>query len=289
MRRWILAFLSLGVLIGITPVTHATEPTQRNRGLYISPIRNYLALDAGTEVTRAYTVANLTDKPITVTTHVEQFSVADYSYDLSFDAPKNDWVKLHETSFALKPYESHQVPYRVAVPDSAAAGGHYYTLYASSKQESEGFDSTVQAASLLYLTINGDLKRSSKIVEQKLPLIVLSPQINYEVDVKNTGNIHYFAYFASQVSGLFYHNAPNGTSQLLMPDKIRRVQNSITSPLIPGIYQLSYTYTPDKGKPTSVSQYIIFLPPWFLAFLGLAVIFLILKLRKKKKRATQTP
>lgn len=291
-RRTLLALLSLGLLLGlVSPVTSAIAPKANeptNKGLYISPLRSYLSLNAGDSVTRAFTVANLTESPMTITSHIEQFSVADYSYDYRFNEVDNNWVQLVENVVTLKPYESHEMAYRVNVPKNAAPGGHYYTLYASSTVDSGGNKSTVQAASLLYLTVNGELKRTSQVVDRSLPRIVVTPDIKYSLDIKNTGNIHYFAYIEARVDGLFYHNAPNGSSQLLMPGTTRQVQGSIKSPLLPGVYKLSYAITPDQGPKTEGSQYFLFLPPWSIALLiilfAITGHFLFRRLKRKTVR-----
>lgn len=292
MRRIVFAFLALGILLGmISPAVSSIAPKvneSKNKGLYISPLRSYLSLNTGDSVTRAFTVANLTDSPMTIASHIEQFSVADYSYDYRFNETDNDWVQLVENVVTLKPYESHELAYRVNVPKNAAPGGHYYTLYASSTVENDGTKSTVQAATLLYLTVNGTLKRTSQVTNRTLPAIVITPEIKYSLDIKNTGNIHYFAYVETRVDGLFYSNAPNGSSQLLMPGTTRQVQGSIKSPLLPGVYKLGYSITPDQGDKTEGSQYFLFLPPWSIALL--IIIFavaghsVVRRLRRKKAR-----
>lgn len=292
-RRILLALLSLGLVLGaISPASLAIMPNEsletKNKGLYISPLRSYLDLNANESATRAFTVANLTESPMTVTAHIEQFSVADYSYDYRFDEVDNNWVQLVENIVTLKPYESHELAYRINVPKNAAPGGHYYSLYASSTTQNGANKSTVQAASLLYLTVNGDLKRTSQVIDRSLPRVVFTPHTKYSLNVRNTGNIHYFAYIKPRIDGLFYENAPNGSSQLLMPGTTRRVEGSIKSPILPGVYKLSYTITPDQGNETIGSQYFVFLPPWFIALLIIlsAVVghFVVRRLRRKKAR-----
>lgn len=293
MRRFILALTTLSLILGIispaagavTPAATATTP--KNKGLYISPVRSYLSLNAGESATRAFTVANLTESPMTVTAHIEQFSVADYSYNYQFDEVDNNWVQLVENVVTLQPYEAHEITYRVTLPPTAAPGGQYYTLYASSTSQNGAQTSTVQAATLLYLTINGTLTRTSHVVNRSLPRVVFTPQISYSLDVKNTGNIHYFAYIATRVDGLFYHNAPNGVSQLLMPGTTRTIENTIASPLLPGIYKLSYSYTPDQGSKITGLQYFLFLPPWSIALLIIVLAILIHFLSRRYKRKRQ--
>jgi hypothetical protein len=278
--------LSLTIASGLTTPVHAvtTSPeTVKNKGLYITPLRSYVSLNANEEVTRALTVANLTDKQITVKLSVEEFSVTDYTYDYRFGEPDKDWLRFVKNELVLKPYQSYDAAYRISIPRGGAPGGYYYTLFASADLSPEKSEGTVRAASLVYLTVNGAVRRTATLNESNSPFLILSPQIPYSVDLKNTGNIHYFAYFSATVDGLFYHNEPNGTSQLLMPGTSRKIKNTISSPFIPGIYKLTYGYAPDQADPVKLSHYILVLPPWFIAF-SLVIIYTAFRLWRKRIR-----
>jgi hypothetical protein len=290
MRRYLLALLSLSLLfVAIPAPAHAATNDISNRGLYISPLRSYLSVNAGDSLVRSFRVANLTEKPMTVTTSLEAFSVADFAYDYQFSKPKNDWIELVDKQFTLKPLEGREVPYRLNIPKNAPAGGQYYTLYASTDLGDTGLEGTVRAATLLYLTVNGTLTRTSQIVKSSLFPIVVGTQIPYSLDVKNTGNIHYFAYFSAKVDGLFYHREPTGTSQLLMPDKIRQIKNTIPSPFIPGVYKVTYGYSPDQGDAVYKTSYVVVLPPWFVILATIiAVIVIRITARRRATHITST-
>jgi hypothetical protein len=269
LRPLLLAVTLLGTVFALPATVHAAEAT-KERGLLISPIRSYEALDAGDTKTRSVTVANMTNKPIVVTMSLEQFSVADYVYDYRFSQPKNNYVRLVENRIELKPFESHAVPYVIDLPATAAPGGEYYTFFASATLGSGTLNGTVRAASLLYLTVNGDLIQTGDVVKSSIPWVIFTPQIPYTIDIKNTGNVHYFANFTGSVAGAFYNSSPTGTSQLLMPKTTRRITGTVTSPLLPGVYKLNFGYTTDSGAKVSRSQYFLFLPPWFLVLLAVA-------------------
>jgi len=281
MRRLHPLFISIILtLIAFQAPIHAADA--KNKGLYISPLRNYLSLKAGESVTRAYTVANLTNEPLVVTTSVEQFSVADYSYDLQFGRLEKNWISLVENRITLQPNESREIPYRVNIPTNAPAGGQYYTLFASTNLSEAGLSGTVRAATLLYLTVDGPLTRASNIEKASLFPLVLSPRIPYSIDVKNTGNIHYFAYFSAAVDGLFYHNEQPGASELLMPGTIRHFDLSTSSPFVPGVYRVTYGYQPDQGAAVRQEKYILFLPHWFLILLAMGT-FIGIRLYRKRR------
>ena len=80
LRRLLLALCLCSIVLPAATVA-AVDTEIKNKGLYISPLRHYITLDAGQSVTRAFTVANLTDQPMAITTDIERFSVLDYNYD----------------------------------------------------------------------------------------------------------------------------------------------------------------------------------------------------------------
>jgi len=290
MRRYLVALLLIISVIASTaaPVTHAATLELKNKGLYISPVRSYVSLPAGQTVTRSFRVANLTEKPMTVSISVEKFSVADYAYDFQFSRLDNDWIQPVEKQFTLKPLEGREVPYRVAIPQKAPAGGQYYTLYASADLLEAGLEGTVRATTLLYLTVDGTLTRTSQIVGSELFPIVIGPQIPYKIDVKNTGNIHYFAYFLASVDGLFYHQEPTGTSSLLMPGTTRHAEHTVKAPPLPGIYKVTYGYNPDQGDPVRVAQYILFVPPWSIVVFAIIAVVAIKYFNRRRNSVTRS-
>ena len=266
----------------------ASADTPKNKGLLISPLRQYISLDAGKQAIGRFTVANLTEQPITVTLSAKQFSVSDYAYNYNF-SPPNDWLSFKLTQIPLEPNESREVDYTVTVPAGTAAGGQYYTLLASAELNAGNLKSTVQAATLLYLTVNGKLVRTSQLVGSSIHRIVFGKQVQYTIDVRNTGNVHYFAYFSGQLHGLTAKSA-SGTSHILLPGPIRQVVGDINAPLLPGIYKATYGYKTDAGTTVTQSRFIIFLPPWSLAFLVLLLIIgLNLYGRRKRNKTKEQP
>jgi len=270
------------VLILSPAVGHAATST--NRGLLISPLRDYVNVDDGGQKTQNFTVANLTEKPITVALSVKQFSVSDYAYDYQFSEPHDSWVRLTKTEVQLKPNESQKISYQISVPAKNAPGGYYYSLFASAILSDTGLSGTVQAASLLYITVNGKLIQTNSLQSSSMPHIVFGKQIPYSMDVRNSGNVHYFGYFSAKVQGLFTNISPTGASHLLLPDTTRRISNSVPAPLLPGIYKATYGYQPESGAAKTHSQYILNLPPWSIALVLL--VFLTLRLYQKKKAPT---
>lgn len=270
MNRITYAIAALFVLV-VFHCSGTASASSDTQGLAISPVRQELTTVPGKASSGTITVGNTTDKSITISLSVEQFSVVDYSYDYEFRAPpSNDWVKLDKTQIEIAPNKTQKVLFSINVPNKSRPGGYYFSLFASTTLEGPGMPGTVRAASLLYLKVDGDLIRTSVMENASAPLWVTGSDIPYEFDVKNTGNVHFSAYFYGQIEWLFGLLPEVGTSHILMPGKVRTINGTVPTPLLPGIYKMTYGYKVDFADiVTAKTEYIIFIPPWSIILLGI--------------------
>jgi hypothetical protein len=262
----------LGVMAALLP-TAAMAATTKDTSLSISPLRQELSVTEGAAASGKVTIGNQTESPITVTMTVKEFAVTDFAYDYVFKQPQDDWVKLPLPQAVLVSHESKSVAYSVNVPKRATPGGHYFAIFASTEIPGEGLPGTAQVVSLLYLTVKGELVRTSVLQNDTVPFLVTGSEVPYKFDVKDTGNIYFTAYFYGQLQGLFGQLPESGTSHLLMPGAVRTVDGAIPAPLWPGIYKFTYGYKVDFASIiTTKSSYIVYVPPWSIA----ALVFLLL-------------
>lgn len=285
MKRFLL-LVSLFALF-LPAVAHADSAPARERGLLITPLRQYLKADAGSSAKSTFSVANLTDKPLAVSLSVQQFSVTDYVYNYKFEAPKNDWLHLGIHDLVLQPNQTLLVPYSIDVPAKSAPGGHYYTLFASADLSSQGVKNTIQAADLIYFTVGGQLTTVSHLQSSSIQWLVFGRTIPFRLNAVDTGNNHVFVYVSGELHGLFVRAPQTSSAHLLMPGAVRKLEGSIQSPVLPGIYKANYGYKTDAGWAIEESRLIVYIPPWFIALLLATLLFLGRywpRLRKKKVR-----
>ncbi len=236
------------------------EESPKNKGLFVTPVREYVDVAPGRTKDGKLTIANFTDKPATVTLSVEQFSVADYTYDYRFTPVEEDWVKFQATSLELQPGKSQAIAYAVDAPPNATPGGHYFSLFAT---VSKGANK-VRAATVLYVTVGGLLQRTSEIRHEAVPWISWGGDIPFRLDVKDTGNTHFFAFASGKLDGWTAGTTSAEVTHLLLPGAIRSVGSSMPAPLLPGVYQASYGYKTDTGESVFRTRHIVYLPPWAL-------------------------
>lgn len=252
--------------------TGSSRPSAK--GLLISPAIAFDSINAGSQQTKTLTIADSTSSSLTVNLSVKQFSVNSYSYTYNFNPPQKDWINLSQTAVVLSPGQSRLISYQIKVPASAPPGGNYYTLIASSSLSSGAIQGTVQAASLLYLTVNGHLVRSAWVSGNSMQTFVFGKQVNYHFNVTDSGNVYYFIYVSGKLHGLGTGKTETAAAHIVMPGKVRSFSGVVASPVLPGVYRATYGFTTDAGASQTESHWIVYLPPWSIA----ALLFILLGL-----------
>jgi hypothetical protein len=141
---------------------------------------------------------------------------------------------------------------------------------------------------VLYVTVKGQLSHSSFIQKSSAPWIVFSGSVPYKLDIKNTGNTHFFAYVSGQLEGLSAKPREPAAAHILMPGTTRTVESDISAPTLPGIYRVVYGYRTDDGKTTERSSFVLYLPPWSVLVPAGLIIVLWPLLRRHKKKSTDS-
>lgn len=273
--RVLFVLLTSFLLCVVLPTTSfaADKPKINHKGLLISPLRQYLDIDSGKVKDSSFVVANYTKNDMDVTLSVEEFSVADYSYDYRFNKTKLNWIKLGQTFVKLKPSESKTVKYQLDVPPLSKPGGQYFTIFAKTKFPTGGVVSEVQAANLVYVTVSGELDKSSILKNQRIDRVSIGSQVPFELDIQNTGNTHYFAYINAHLNGVLAAKSSVSNSHIVLPGTTRKIESAIPAPLLPGIYEAVYGYTVEGKPQVQKSTLILYAPPWsWVLVLILAVI-----------------
>jgi len=284
MRRFLVASVALCALLFVMTNSTLAAPVT-NRGLSISPLRLFIDGAAGNTVSGTILVGNMTSQPMNIALSVEQFSVADYTYDFQFSQAKENWITLDPTSVTLAPGKTQTIAYHLAVPEHASPGGHYFTIFASTSLDTEREE---RVATVLYVTVAGELVRSSTVSHESIPTFVFGGDIRFSFDVKNTGNTHYFMYTSGKLSGLSAQPPSSEVAHIFLPQTIRTVTGSISAPILPGVYAASYGYRTEDGQHINRSALIVYLPLWVWPLLaGIVWIGSVLLKRRKHMRLSK--
>lgn len=285
--RVIVAIIA-GLCLCIAPVP-VDAVTQQGKGLFVSPSRQEVKVNVGGEATGKITVYNYYTKSLHVDLAVKEFTASGESYKYTFKQPVESWITLSapKNGIDLQKDQQTSVPFVVKVPKDAAPGDHYFAIFASADMSGKGFRQTAQVASLIYIQAGGGkIIRSATIETAAINPVIFTPSAAYAFNVKNTGNVHFDAYFYARLESLFGKYPVVGANQVVLAKTTRRVSGSVPMPLLPGFYKMTYGYIDDDKSPVNTRTTTVFyVPPWFIA----AIVFTILVVTWTIQRRKQSP
>lgn len=236
-------------------------------GLLISPLRSYPTLDPGATTSSSITLSNLTKDQQIIDLETELFTVVNENYDYNFVPSENaSWVKFADTQVVLSPKQTLSVAYSLAVPADAAPGGHYFALIASTNAatSSSRLTEVRRLASLVYLQVNGILKKDSQLLSFEMPWFTSGRTVDIQAQLINKGNTHFRARL-----GVAATRQPFGRSieltqaeNLILPGTVRRIGGTVTLPNMPGLYKIVVIYAPPTGPVQTIRRTVLYIPLW---------------------------
>lgn len=259
------------------------------------------ALPRGGQSRDALLIVNRSRIPLLVTLYgADAFTADDGSIDLLSAEAKSKgvgaWIQLDETTVRVPSGRSVDVPFRLALPDSAAPGDHLGGVVALVKQA--GYPDRL-AAVKIRLQVSGELKPALSVEDLKVhysgtpnPFGEGSVAVTYTV--RNTGNTIVAARQAAAVTGPFgVFTAGAGQladSPLLLPGESWKVAADI--PGVPPALRLTGTVSvvpvvKTAPLPSTAASAHVLTIPWTLLLLVLAcaaVLTLAILSRRKRKR-----
>lgn len=253
--------------------TYAVEKKASNlKGLTISPLRSEFEIEPGTMSSGTLAISNSSDKDLTVNLTAEQFGVINQQYDYSFsnDSDLIKWISFGSDMIELKAQESKKILFTINVPLSEEPGGRYICLFASinGNKLGTGINSIQRVASLLYITVSGDVTRSGELLNLNLPPIITG-ETKWSAALRNSGTTHFRNRYNAVIQNIVGKSIIDSVSgdNLILPGTIRSISDDTPLPNFPGIYKLVYTIGLGDTPARVETRYIIFLPLYAIAIL----------------------
>jgi len=277
-KWWLLLGFWLAICLSWAQVAKAGSLT-------IEPLRTELELKPGQATTQVLRVKNTGPKPAHVRLTAEAFSVTNESYDYSFDTSDKleKWVRFPVAEADLQPGETRSFDCLLGAPPDAEPGGKYISLLAAFDTKvtksseitgaESGLQSVERAASLVYITIPGDVLRSGKFTSLTTPLLVFGRSTTWTARLNNTGNVHYRSGINISIKSLWGGAVITSQSldRLLLPASVRKIDGDIKAPAWPGAYWLEASAGLGDG-PLAVRRSLILVQP--LVLLGIFIVVL---------------
>lgn len=162
------------------------------RALSIAPVRHTAVVDPGQKTVVRLTVANDSEEANTVTFEVDAFTIEKKTGRPIFGAadPAKAWITA-PPRLTLAPGEQRNVRFTVAVPEKAAAGGHYLGLFVKSAPTAGQVRIGSRVGTLLFLYVGGAVQES--LVRQDFSVDkawYLWPPVHLSLQLENIGTVH---------------------------------------------------------------------------------------------------
>jgi len=257
-------------------------------GISISPVRTELDVKPGSSYSNTLQVTNPTLSPVTVSLGAEGFKTIDPQYDYAFGPSSSvaHWISFSTSVVTLKSKSTRAIQYTVAAPLGAEPHGEYVSLFATVTSNLP--DSSVRAservASLLYITIDGNVTRLGDVLSAENPWLVTTSGA-WSISIHNKGTDHFRSIYSISTETLFgVHIASDITSDvLILPDTIRDINGPMPLPEFPGVYKIVYSVGLGDAPAAHLTRYFLYLP-LIPSFTLLALIFIGLGFLPKYRR-----
>ncbi|HEY8886061.1 MAG TPA: hypothetical protein VIM31_00995 [Candidatus Microsaccharimonas sp.] len=293
MKYRVLTWVFAVVILTASAVMPAHAAPSPERSLGISPLRSELTISPGTSFDGKLTLTNSGKGPLSITIDAEVFSVTNTVYDYSFDPSGKgvDWVGFDKPAITIDPGKSTTIAYKVAVPIDAEPGGRYLSLFASSSPTAaaSGVVSINRVASLLYITVAGDLTRTGKVLTFTSPLLTFGDP-TWTATIQNSGSTHFHSPYSVSVKYLFGGSTltSSQSDSLILPSSVRLITQTISHPRWLGIYRLDYTIGLGDVPAHQETRWILYLPPvQSLLVVGILIGLFLLRPGKKKRETSK--
>lgn len=266
-----------------------TQPATRPKGLTLSPLRHELEIAPGTSQDGSLTLTNSTDASMRIRLNAEEFSVISQQYDYAFTVESNvaKWVMFSSDEVELAVGESRQVGFTIGVPLSAEPGGRYISLFASTDADIQGggVNSQQRIASLIYLTVLGDVSRAGHLVSLSSPGLIGGAS-QWSIALQNTGTTHYRSRYNVKVQNIFGNHVVASMSgdALILPGTVRLVSDVLPLPPLPGLYKAVYTIGLGDSPAAIETRLVVYMPPAATALVSVMGILITLVFLRRRSR-----
>lgn len=269
--------------------------------LAISPSREDLGIiKPGEQYTGEFKVLNKGKFSFEYEVSFAPYAVTNEFYDPSFTQETvyteiKNWIVVDKENGTLEPGEEDTISYVVSVPDGEHGGAQVAAIIITMKNNIEsngGIEAVRQLGYIVYGNVDGQVTKTGRVLENKVPGFLFNPPIVASSLVENTGNVYTRATYKLQVFPLFsdeevYTNEEQPENNIVFPETKRYNEIKWESAPQLGIFKVRSTVKIFDEE--SVTEKIVFLCPiWFL-FVVLLLIFCIIfwiasrAMRRKKE------
>lgn len=278
--RSLAAALVAIMLLSPAPVLAQTQGSAGSN-LTMTPSSTELAIDPGNYTENRFELINGGETSYDVYATALPYHVQGLDYDAQFTqlpgtTNASQWVKYTTpTKLTLGAKKSIGFDYTVQVPANAQPGGYYAVLFASAtpqKKPGSGVVTTNRVGNILYITVNGPVKRDGTVKAAPLAGFTLKDSMQLGVIVENTGGIHYKSLVQMSVKNVFGREMfRSELTRLVLPQTSRQITDTWSGMPPVGIYKVQSTATVAGEQRQAPGKWVVAIRPWVL-ILALIII-----------------
>lgn len=277
----------LGILTIFACPNFVSAQTSSAISIKVAPVRTELELSPGTIVYDFIEITNNSSNPTDIQLTAEEFNVINQKYDYIFtdDSDIVKWVGFEESTINLKANETKKIKYSVGVPNNIEPGGRYISLFASSRIKNDGgFASKQRVASLIYITIMGDVTKTGVLVNFNSPWLT-GRGGGWSTTIRNSGSTHFHSLQSVTIFSLFGNKiAESSNDSLILPASIKLTTHALPNLSLPGVYRAIYKVSLGDSPSVEKKTILIYIPSWAgYVFILIVSIFLVKNIIKKSK------
>ncbi len=210
-----------------------------------------------------------------------------------------NWIAVYPSTFSVAPHQRYTLNYYVQIPANAGPGGHYsaivYQPLTSADKSGTGASIHEQIASLVYISVSGNVKESAQVTKFNAPLFNEYGPVNILTEIKNAGDVHIAPAGNITIKNIFgqtvYVSALE-TRNIFPGNVALDYTNSVGQHFMFGRFkaELLASYGPDNNLPLYATV-IFWVIPWRIITISLLVLIviilgIILFLKNKKKKSS---
>lgn len=281
---------------------YAADEASTDYKLVITPTqKSFGTMQPGETYSDSFMVRNAGKEPFDFSIEFTPYSVKGESYEADYTTETQyteivNWLSADHTSGSVEPGQEAKVTYTIKVPADAHGGAQVGTIMVTMADQAENDDTSgVKAVRRLgYVVsgnVDGEITRTAKILENKIPSFIFTPPIAATSLVENTGNIYTNASYTLQVFPLFsdeevYTNEDKPEQNVIFPETTRYSTISWEGAPHLGIFRVKQTIK-IFDEVSEVEKLVFLCPLWFIVII-LLLIFLIIfwivsRIRNRRK------
>lgn len=294
----LLAVILMLVASVVTITLPAHAQTNTNESITLSPAARKFTVNAGDVINDKLTIVNdggtgydflVYARPYSIDVNDTQYTSPDFT-----NATKNgdlySWVKFPQAKYYLDAGKSMDIDYSISVPATASPGGHYGVIFAEVQpSDTAAAGNTVvrkkRVGSLMYATVNGDVKLEGSIVGSQNSFWQFEPPLHATVSAKNTGNTHFTDTAQLVVRDVFGNIKYQTTKDFqILPNTTRVMNLNWDNASWFGLYRVQ-TQQKFLDKTDSSEAYVLimprFMPALFIVIVIAGGVYALARRRKK--------